>query len=396
MDALGDVVALAEGEPAADGGARGGGPHGVEGVDVERQVDRGVVADVGEGHLHDAADAVAGAVVSICHFYEGGKKTKREQGHLPVNVKHAKRLDPILPQNPLLPGVHVPKADVHQLPQTQAVLLLDPAEVLLLVLDRQPRQERDGHAVHVAAAARLGGIDVSVGVDPNDRDLAAEALADGPRGAADGADGDAVVAAEGEDEAAEGGVLVDLVGDAAGDGGDGLGVLHAAVGGIGAGGGHEVGVEVDGVVAVELVAELVAELGEEAGLDEGGGGGVDAGLALAAGEADGHDAQVLGVREEPGLDHGGVQALVVAVGVVALQRDAGLAFLGPIGGVGGVGGVDGVARQGGAVFEGGRCHFVGDWQEVFLVVGVCSLLFVVCRCICRFVGRFVGRFAGSS
>jgi hypothetical protein len=33
-------------------------------------------------------------------------------------------------------------------------------------------------------------------------------------------------------------------------------------------------------VAVEAVAQLVAELGKEAGLDQGGGGGVDAWLAL--------------------------------------------------------------------------------------------------------------------
>lgn len=56
--ALADEVALAESETAADRGARGGSPHGIERVDVERKVDGGVVADVAEGHLHDATDAV--------------------------------------------------------------------------------------------------------------------------------------------------------------------------------------------------------------------------------------------------------------------------------------------------------------------------------------------------
>lgn len=89
-----------------------------------------------------------------------------------------------------------------------------------------------------------------------------------------------MVAAKGQDQPALGSVLVDLVGDAAGDGGDGAWVLHAAVGRVLAGGGDEVCVEVDGVVAVKLVVELVAELSEEAGFDEGRGSSVDALFAL--------------------------------------------------------------------------------------------------------------------
>lgn len=58
MDRLADEVALAEGEAAADGGAGAGSPLGVEGIDVKGQVDGGVVADVGEGHLHDATNSV--------------------------------------------------------------------------------------------------------------------------------------------------------------------------------------------------------------------------------------------------------------------------------------------------------------------------------------------------
>lgn len=60
VDALGDVVALAEGEAAADGGAGAGGPLGVEGVDVEGEVDGRVGAEVAERELHDGADAVSG------------------------------------------------------------------------------------------------------------------------------------------------------------------------------------------------------------------------------------------------------------------------------------------------------------------------------------------------
>lgn len=59
VDGLADVVTLTEGQAAAHGGAGAGSPHGVEGVDVEGQVDGGVGANVGEGHFHDAADTVA-------------------------------------------------------------------------------------------------------------------------------------------------------------------------------------------------------------------------------------------------------------------------------------------------------------------------------------------------
>lgn len=71
MHALGDVVAFAEGEAAADGGAGAGGPLGVEGVDVEGEVDGGVGADVAEGEVHDAADAVP-VVGEVCQLRVGG------------------------------------------------------------------------------------------------------------------------------------------------------------------------------------------------------------------------------------------------------------------------------------------------------------------------------------
>lgn len=55
-----NIVALAESQTAAHGSASAGGPHGVEGVDVEGQVDWGVGTNVGKSHLDDAADTVAG------------------------------------------------------------------------------------------------------------------------------------------------------------------------------------------------------------------------------------------------------------------------------------------------------------------------------------------------
>lgn len=56
---LSDVVTLAQGQTAADRGARAGSPLRVEGVDIKAEVDGGVIANVGEGHLHDAADAMS-------------------------------------------------------------------------------------------------------------------------------------------------------------------------------------------------------------------------------------------------------------------------------------------------------------------------------------------------
>lgn len=132
----------------------------------------------------------------------------------------------------------------------------------------------------VTRARRLWGVDICVGVDPNDGDLAVESLANGFCGTANGADSDRVIAAQGQHEAALASVAVDLVCDSAGDGGDGLGVLHAAVRRVVASLGHQIGVQVDGVIAMELVAQLVAQLGQQAGLDQGGGGSVNTWLAL--------------------------------------------------------------------------------------------------------------------
>lgn len=197
---------------------------------------------------------------------------------LPVHVEHAERLDAVLAQDSLLTGVDVAEADVDELLDVEEVLRLQPAEVLGLLLFGESGDEADGHAVDVARVARLGGVDVGVRVDPDDGDLAVQSLADGLGGPGDGADGDGVVAAEGQDHAALLGVLVDLVAEALGHAADGLGVLHAPEGGVFLR--DEVRVRVYRVVAMELVVELVSQLGEETRLDESGGCGVNTGLAL--------------------------------------------------------------------------------------------------------------------
>lgn len=59
VDALGNVVALAQRQTTTNGCAGGGGPHGVKSVDIKGQVDGRVVANVGKGHFHNAANSVA-------------------------------------------------------------------------------------------------------------------------------------------------------------------------------------------------------------------------------------------------------------------------------------------------------------------------------------------------
>jgi len=58
MHALGDIIALTEGQAPAYGRAGAGGPLRVEGVDVEGEVDGGVGADVAEGHFHHATNPI--------------------------------------------------------------------------------------------------------------------------------------------------------------------------------------------------------------------------------------------------------------------------------------------------------------------------------------------------
>ena len=310
VDALGDVVALAEGQAAADGRPRGGCPLGVEGVDVEGEVDRGVGADVGEGELHDAPDAVA------------------------VDVVHAEGADPVGAQEVLFGPVHVPQADVDELAGGEwGRVGGEPGEgegrgrgwggavcgggCAVGAVGRggtvgggggggrvngggEAGQERNGHAVDVTAEGDLGSVDVRMGINPDDSDFSSETLADRLGGAGDGANGYAVVSTKREHEPAGFGVGVYLLAQLLRHRRDSARVLHATVVWVGLG--PQAAVVVDLVVAMEVVAEFVAQLVEETGRDESVGGGVDAGFALAATEADGDDAELGGSGEELGTD----------------------------------------------------------------------------------------------
>lgn len=271
VNGLADVVTLAQGQAATDGGAGGSSPGRVESVNVEGQVNGGVGTDVGKGHLDDAANTVAADNV-LANVLEASGKGK----NVPINVKHAEGLDAVLAQNLLLANVDVAQTNVDELLDVEHVLVLEPAKVLLLLFLGQTSQEGQGHAVDVARVGVLGSVDVSVGVDPDDGNLAAEALARSLGRARDGANGNAVVTAEGEGKTALARLLVGLLGDGLVDSGDGLGVLHAAVVGILSGNGEHLDVR----VAVQLVTELVADLVQQTGLDQGLGAIVDTSLGL--------------------------------------------------------------------------------------------------------------------
>lgn len=250
-----------------------------------------------------------------------------KEASVPVDVEHAKCLDAVLAKNPLLARIHVAQADVHELPHVDEVIRLQPAEVLGLLLLREAGYEADGHPVDVAGAARLGRVDVGVCVYPDDGHLPTEPLAHGLGGTGDGANGDGVIAAQGQDHSSFLGVRVDLVAKTLGDAAHGLGVLHVSEGRVFSR--NKVFIRVYRVVAMELVVELVPQLGEQAGLDQGRGGCIDTWFALrrmttangkqcvvwgrivvlpylTTGETNGYNAEVLGVREKLGLDHGSV------------------------------------------------------------------------------------------
>ena len=184
-----------------------------------------------------------------------------------VNIKHAERLDAVVTKNLLLAGINITKTNVHKLAEVKPVLLLDPAKVLRLIVLGQTSQESDRHAVDITRIARLGGVDVSMGIDPDNSNLTTKALAGGLCRTGDCANGNGVIAAQGKDEPALLAVGVDLIGDSFCHAADGLGVLHIAVGRVIFG--DKVGVEMDLVVAVELVVELIAKAGEQTRLDEG-------------------------------------------------------------------------------------------------------------------------------
>lgn len=74
VHALADEVALSQGQAPAHRRSRARSPHGVEGVHVKGQVDRGVVANVCERHLDDAADSVP------VDIYRGQLRETRKKG----------------------------------------------------------------------------------------------------------------------------------------------------------------------------------------------------------------------------------------------------------------------------------------------------------------------------
>lgn len=78
VHALADEISLAESQTAADGCAGAGCPHGVEGIDVKGQMDGGVVSDVSEGHLDNAADTMS-VNVSQAHERRSEKLTGRRR-----------------------------------------------------------------------------------------------------------------------------------------------------------------------------------------------------------------------------------------------------------------------------------------------------------------------------
>ena len=198
--------------------------------------------------------------------------------YIPVDVEHAKRLDPVLPEDALLPWIHISQPDVHKLLDADSILWPHPTKEVLVILGRQPCQEADRHSVDVAAAAGLRRVDVGMRIDPNDSDLATQTLANGLGGAPDGSDGNAVVAAERQHQTPFLCVRVHLVGDAPCYGGHGAWVLHVAVGWVL--GRYEICVEMHRVIAVELVPKLFPELGQQPRLDQRRGRSVDSGFAL--------------------------------------------------------------------------------------------------------------------
>ena len=196
---------------------------------------------------------------------------------------HTKRLYPILPQNLLLGPIHISQTNIHQFAQIQHSPLPQGHinthdKNTLILLPCQPRQERNRHPVDIPAPARLWRVDIRMRIHPNHRHIPVQSCLYRAARAGDRADGDGVVAAEGEHESAGRGVRVHLLGQRFGDGGYGARVLHPAVRGVV--GREQCGVVVHGVVVVQGVAEVDGELGEEAGGYEGRGRGFDAGFVL--------------------------------------------------------------------------------------------------------------------
>mgnify|MGYP005988308413 CR=1 FL=1 len=274
VDRLADEVTLTQSQTTTDGGTGTGSPHGVEGVDVEGQVDGSVGTDVSEGHLDNAANTVTSKLLVIL-FNNAPSVTG---SNIPINIEHAESLDVVVTENLLLVVVNVAQTNVYELADVQLHVVLDPAKVLLLIVLGEASEESEGHAVDVSTVAALGGVDVGVSIDPDDGDLTVEALAGGLSGTGNGTNGNTVVTTEGKGQAPLGGVLVGGFGNLAVDSRNGQWVLHATV--VGVGGGSQILVLLNLLVAVKGVAELSLDLVEQARLDESSRAVVDTSLGL--------------------------------------------------------------------------------------------------------------------
>ncbi len=142
---------------------------------------------------------------------------------------HREGLDPVIPEQLLLPSVDVPQTDVDQLLCADQLVALQPAKDVFEIPLRDAGQECHGHAMDVTAGRAFGRVDVRVRVHPYYGYLPSEPLPDSLGDAGDGADGDRVVAAESDDQSALDGVFVDLCVQGLGDGTDGSGFFHVAV-----------------------------------------------------------------------------------------------------------------------------------------------------------------------
>ena len=58
MDALADEIALTQGQTTTHRGTSAGCPLGVQRIDIEREVDGGIIANVSESHLDHTTDTV--------------------------------------------------------------------------------------------------------------------------------------------------------------------------------------------------------------------------------------------------------------------------------------------------------------------------------------------------
>ena len=143
-DHLHAQLRLAVGRPALDGGADAGGDVGVEEIDVEADVQVGVGVDRRQRQLHGVAHA-----------------------HL-VDVAHVEDLEAVLVHELLLAGVDAADADLpHPLRADRRHLAAD----LDQLLRAEAAQAGDRHAVDVAARRELVGVEVGVGVEPEDAQL---------------------------------------------------------------------------------------------------------------------------------------------------------------------------------------------------------------------------------